>query len=132
MLMTAGKQNTQGADDDDDGGDSTEKQQVQKLIEEFAAQADLVTVMFNLISVLMKNTPDLTQVLTDYPNLKTMFAMGMIQTDNWNLRKKFCTKVCLLVLENSTPTDISEIKYALSQKILSTLLFDTINITALP
>jgi hypothetical protein len=78
MLMTAGKQNTQGADDDDDGGDSTEKQQVQKLIEEFAAQADLVTVMFNLISVLMKNTPDLTQVLTDYPNLKTMFAMGMI------------------------------------------------------
>jgi hypothetical protein len=102
------------------------------LIEEFSAQAELVSVMFNLISVLMKNTPELAKLLTEYPNLAKMFSMGMIETDNYNLRKKFCMKVSLLVLENSQPTNFTEVKYNLAQKILSTLLFDTIKYTAQP
>jgi hypothetical protein len=41
-------------------------------------------------------------------------------------------KVSLLVLENSQPTNFTEVKYNLAQKILSTLLFDTIKYTAQP
>jgi hypothetical protein len=89
------------------------------LIDEFAVQAELVSVMFNLISVLMKNTPELAKLLTDYPNLTKMLSMGMVQTDNYNSRKKFCMKISLLVLENSqSANSATDLKYALAQKVI--------------
>jgi hypothetical protein len=99
--MAGNKQDAaKNTNDDDDAGDDQDRQTIQKLVGEFMAQADLVDGLFNLVVQLMKASPELSAFLTNYGNLNKMLCMGMVATDNFSLRMKFCTKVSQLVQEN--------------------------------
>lgn len=125
-LRMMGNKGQRPTNDDDEGAEEAceEKKALDKYIADFSAEADLVRGLFNLVNALLEQNISLSIVLIAYPNLDKMLVKGMIESENFNLRKIIFTRMSLFIIQNSSEEAMqNENRLALFNRMLSILLF---------
>ena len=86
----------------------SEKQNEEVRVPEFfITEAEIVNVCLDLLLSLIYHCPELVETIYGYPNLEQLISVGLIQTDNFVLKKKMADGLVELFDESTKNNQIS-------------------------